>query len=70
MDGYEATRRIRSDVPQEHQPIIIAMTANALQGDSDKCFKVGMNDYMSKPVLIDEVKRIMKKWYDIIHNQK
>jgi PAS domain S-box-containing protein len=69
MDGYEATRRIRSDVSQLNQPIIIAITANALQGDSDKCFEVGMNDYMSKPILIDEVKRIMKKWYDIIHNQ-
>jgi CheY-like chemotaxis protein len=69
MDGYEATRRIRSDVSQAHQPVIIAMTANALQGDSDKCIEVGMNDYMSKPVLIEEVKRIMKKWYDIIHNQ-
>jgi PAS domain S-box-containing protein len=69
MDGYEATQRIRAEVSKENQPIIIAMTANALQGDEEKCLSVGMNDYMSKPILIDEVKRKMKKWYDVIHAQ-
>jgi CheY-like chemotaxis protein len=69
MDGYEATRRIRTDVPRENQPIIIAMTANALQGDQEKCIDIGMNDYMSKPILVDEVKRMMKKWYEIIYAQ-
>jgi CheY-like chemotaxis protein len=69
MDGYEATRRIRSEVPKEHQPIIIAMTANALQGDEEKCLEVGMNDYMSKPIVIDDVKRKMNKWYELIHAQ-
>ena len=67
MDGYEATRRIRADVPKINQPIIIAMTANAMVGDREKCIEAGMNDYMSKPILIDEVKRIIKKWYDTIH---
>jgi PAS domain S-box-containing protein len=69
MDGYEATRRIRTDVSKTNQPIIIAMTANALQGDQEKCIEAGMNDYMSKPILIDEVKRMIKKWHDIIHGQ-
>jgi CheY-like chemotaxis protein len=69
MDGYEATRRIRTDVPKVNQPVIIAMTANALQGDREKCIEVGMDDYMSKPILIDEVKRIVKKWYETIHGQ-
>jgi CheY-like chemotaxis protein len=64
MDGYEATHRIRSDVSKAHQPVIIAMTANALQGDREKCLEAGMNDYMSKPILIDEVTRIIKKWYE------
>ena len=50
-----------------NQPIIIAMTANAMVGDREKCIEAGMNDYMSKPILIDEVKRIIKKWYDTIH---
>lgn len=69
MDGYEATIRIRNDIPIAKQPVIIAMTAHALQGDRQKCFEVGMDDYMSKPILIDEVKRISLKWYETIHNQ-
>jgi len=68
MDGYEATRRIRTEVSKTNQPIIIAMTANALQGDREKCMEAGMNDYMSKPILIDEVNRIMKKWCETIHD--
>ena len=64
MDGYEATHRIRSDVSKAHQPVIIAMTANALQGDREKCLEAGMNDYKSNPILIDEVTRIIKKWYE------
>jgi CheY-like chemotaxis protein len=67
MDGYDAAQRIRTDVSKDHQPIIIAMTANALQGDREKCMEVGMNDYMSKPIMIDEVRRIIKKWYETIH---
>jgi PAS domain S-box-containing protein len=67
MDGYEATVRIRADVSKIHQPIIIAMTANALQGDREKCMEIGMNDYMSKPILIDEVRRVIHKWYETIH---
>jgi CheY-like chemotaxis protein len=69
MDGYEATRCIRADVEKANQPIIIAMTANALQGDRGKCIEAGMNDYMSKPIMIDEVRRIIIKWYEKIHIQ-
>jgi PAS domain S-box-containing protein len=69
MDGNEATQRIRSDVPNENQPVIIAMTAHALQGDREKCLEAGMNDYMSKPILIDEVRRMVQKWYETIHKK-
>lgn len=54
MDGYEATTLIRQ-MPLPKQPYIIAMTANAMEGDKDKCFEVGMNDYMSKPIDFDNV---------------
>ena len=69
MDGNEATQRIRSEVPHENQPVIIAMTAHALQGDREKCLEAGMNDYMSKPILIDEVRRMIQKWYETIHKK-
>jgi CheY-like chemotaxis protein len=63
MDGIEATKRIRAEVSKEYQPIIIAMTANTLLGDRETCIEAGMNDYLSKPINIDEVKRVLQKWY-------
>jgi CheY-like chemotaxis protein len=49
MDGLEATRRIRADGPSP-QPRIVAMTANAMQGDRDECLAAGMDDYLAKPI--------------------
>ncbi|HEX9513884.1 MAG TPA: two-component regulator propeller domain-containing protein [Puia sp.] len=60
MDGLEATRIIRS-TPGE-QPVIVAMTANVLQGDKEECLAEGMNDYLSKPVDLNELVRILEKW--------
>jgi len=55
MDGVEATERIRSELPKEHQPSIFAMTANALQGDRERCLQVGMDDYLSKPIRVGDL---------------
>lgn len=60
MDGLEATRLIRST--NELQPIIIAMTANAMQSDQEECIQAGMDDYLSKPVRVDTLKAMIQKW--------
>jgi PAS domain S-box-containing protein len=70
IDGNEATRRIRTEIPHESQPVIIAMTAHALQGDREECLEAGMNDYMSKPILIDDVRYMLQKWYEAIQKQR
>jgi CheY-like chemotaxis protein len=55
MDGMEATRRIISDFPGHRCPTIIAMTANALEGDRQECLDAGMHDYVTKPVKIEQL---------------
>jgi len=60
MDGYEATRMLRSCL--EIQPVIIAMTANAMHGDRNECIQAGMDDYISKPIKLDDFIRLIEKW--------
>jgi CheY-like chemotaxis protein len=60
MDGLEATRLIR--LKQYHQPVIISMTANAMQGDREECMKAGMDDYISKPVKLEALVTLLEKW--------
>ncbi len=63
MDGYEATRHIRASksLPNPDLPIV-AMTANAIVGDREKCLEAGMNDYVSKPVRPEELAGVLLKW--------
>ena len=60
MDGIEATQIIRQTLPIH--PVIIALTANTMQGDEDKCMEAGMNDYISKPVKLEEIVAKLEKW--------
>jgi PAS domain S-box-containing protein len=61
MDGLEATKWIREHLPQEQQPQIIAMTANAMDSDRQTCLDVGMNDYLSKPIKLDSLQEVLSK---------
>jgi PAS domain S-box-containing protein len=70
MDGYEATKLILDEFSKEKRPKIIAMTANAMQGDKERCIEAGMDDYISKPVRIEEMYDIFIKWGEIIYEEK
>jgi ligand-binding sensor domain-containing protein/signal transduction histidine kinase/CheY-like chemotaxis protein/HPt (histidine-containing phosphotransfer) domain-containing protein len=59
MDGLEAARRLRAEWPPQDRPRIIAMTANALRGDREACLEAGMDDYLSKPILIDDLRQAL-----------
>ena len=70
MNGDEASRRIRQRWSDEERPLIIAMTANAMQGDREKCLEAGMDDYVTKPVSIRDLQSTLEHWGKYIHNQK
>ena len=55
MDGLEATRRIVARWPEGGRPRIVAMTANAMQGDREACLAAGMDDYVTKPIRVDQL---------------
>ncbi|WP_077046937.1 ATP-binding protein [Pseudomonas sp. KK4] len=61
IDGYEATRQIRR-LPGCNDLPIIALTANALQGDREACLSAGMNDYLAKPFKRTDLQQILKRW--------
>jgi signal transduction histidine kinase len=61
IDGYEATRQIRR-LPGRDDVPIIALTANALQGDRENCLSAGMNDYLAKPFKRNDLQQILQRW--------
>lgn len=67
-DGMETTRMIRLCL--NTQPVIVAMTANAIQGDKQKCLQAGMDDYISKPFKIEELTKVIEKWATQIRANK
>jgi two-component system sensor histidine kinase/response regulator len=64
MDGYRATAEIRSHEGQRTLPRtpVVAMTANAMAGDRERCLRAGMDDYVTKPVTVTELERVLSHW--------
>ncbi|MGE5318514.1 MAG: response regulator [Chloroflexota bacterium] len=70
MTGIEATIKIREEIPVEKQPLIIALTANAMTEDRETCFKSGMVDYMSKPINLTILQNMLIKWGTVVNQKK
>jgi CheY-like chemotaxis protein len=69
MDGLEATRQICGRWPSGARPRIIAMTANAMQGDRETCLAAGMDDYVSKPIRVDELVQALARCQPLSREQ-
>ncbi|HZP61149.1 MAG TPA: response regulator, partial [Opitutaceae bacterium] len=70
MDGFEATRTIRRRLAPERQPKIVAVTANALKGDRELCLNAGMNDYITKPIKLDEIRDAIRRQFPFAPNSE
>ena len=62
MDGYELTARIRSEESAGRRMPIIAVTANALRGEDQRCIDVGMDDFITKPIQLDVLRQTLMRW--------
>ncbi|MBC8405013.1 MAG: response regulator [Planctomycetes bacterium] len=62
LDGFQATQRIRELAGRKGRTAIVAMTANALRGDRERCLEAGMDDYLSKPVKMETLRQVVEKW--------
>jgi len=61
LDGYETTRRIREELGLRDLPVI-AMTAHAMSGERERCQSAGMDDYIAKPIDVDHLFRVLRRW--------
>jgi PAS domain S-box-containing protein len=70
MDGLDATRKIRQMTPTKDGPYVIAMTANAMQGDEEICIVAGMNEYLTKPIRMADLKLALDRWAEMNPDQE
>ena len=70
MDGLEATRQIVHSRPRHARPWIVAMTANAMQGDREMCLQAGMDDYIAKPIRIEELVEALRKVQPLLEEEE
>lgn len=66
LDGYGATREIRQrETGSDKRSVILAITANAMVGDREKCLAAGMDDYLAKPIELDKLEGLLKKYLKV-----
>ncbi len=70
MDGYEATQRIRQSKASFNSIPIIALTANAVSGEKEKCLDAGMDDYLTKPLRVNDLATTLEKWVGILNQRR
>jgi CheY-like chemotaxis protein/HPt (histidine-containing phosphotransfer) domain-containing protein len=70
MDGLEATKAIRARQDPSSRTVIVALTANAMQGDRDRCLQAGMDDYLAKPIKQSDIESILAKWVSAVQHQQ
>ncbi len=68
LDGYQATEKLRQKEGDSKHTVVIAMTANALKEDREKCLSAGMDDYISKPVNMQDLGNLLTKWTNFVSN--
>lgn len=68
LDGYETTQRLRQQSEFAKQPLIIALTASAMSSDRERCLEVGMDDYVSKPVELNALDKMLQRWANSIQS--
>jgi CheY-like chemotaxis protein len=69
LDGCEATERLREMLPPAEQPWVIALTANILTGDREKCLAAGMDDYIPKPVRLSELENALQRAMEALRSR-
>ena len=69
MDGFQATAEIRQREGAARHTPIVAVTANAMKGDQDKCLQAGMDDYVGKPVSLKELAAALERWVPGLHRE-
>jgi two-component system, sensor histidine kinase and response regulator len=70
MDGFQATAAIRArEAGSSHRTPVIALTANAIEGDREACLRAGMDDYLPKPISRDVMRVVLRRWYEGVANE-
>ena len=68
MDGYQATQLIRQREGNQRHTAIVGLTAHAMSGDRQKCLDAGMDDYLAKPVDMNNLINVFQKWLKVPEN--